>query len=78
MPKLLIAVALLLAAAGTAAAGGTNVLHPFYIAIERGTGKCVMMRRTPNPSKCQLMGTYSTKAVWQIAQRESGRRSMIH
>jgi len=59
MPKLLIAVALLLAAAGTAAAGGTNVLHPFYMAIERGTGKCVMMRRTPNPSKCQLMGTYT-------------------
>jgi hypothetical protein len=63
MPKFLIAAALLLATAGTAAAEGTNVLHPYFMAIERGTGRCMMMRRTPNPSKYQLMGTYNSKAA---------------
>jgi hypothetical protein len=33
------------------------------MAIERGTGRCMMMRRTPNPSKYQLMGTYNSKAA---------------
>lgn len=72
MQKLLIAAAVLfMAATGTAVAKQEGIPNVYYMAIDLGTGKCVMMTSVPNSAKYKVMGAYKTQGAASRAMRKT-------
>ena len=72
MSKILIAATILfMAAAGSAVAKQEGIPNVYYMAINLGTGKCVMMTSVPNPSKYKVMGAYKTPGAASMAMRRT-------
>ena len=60
MHRLLIASAFVLSLTGLAVAKQEGIPNPFYVAIHKESGTCVIMNKVPNPKFFTAMGTYDS------------------
>lgn len=60
MHRLLIASAFVLSVSGIAVAKEEGIPNPYFVAMHKESGACVIMNKAPNPKFFTSMGTYDS------------------